>query len=424
MKIKITPSHLKGSVTPPSSKSVFHRALIAAALAKGESKIFPCAFSDDVTATMQALRALGAAVAENGESIIVKGIESIPDTVYINAGESGSTLRFLIPVCAALAKRSVFSGRGRLPQRPLSPYYEVLAKYSKKSEAELPLEVENGFKTTHFEIDGSVSSQFVTGLLMTLPFLGENASIIVKGELKSAPYVEITKSVMSAFGVDVICGCAGYNTYGQYTAREFKAETDWSAAAFWFAADMLGAQIEVCGLDILSAQGDKKIVDIIETAGGEITENKKGFSVCSAEYKDGDSRCIEIDISQIPDLAPPIAAMAAAGSGKTIMKNASALRAKESDRIESISSALKLMGADVEVIGDDIHITGKKQLKGGVCVPSFGDHRIAMMTAVASIKCEKPVVIEDAECVKKSYPRFFEDFRALGGIADEFYMGW
>ncbi len=396
MDIQITPSNLSGDISLPISKSILHRAIICASLAKGKSTVGPVTPSVDVDATIGAMRTLGCRIDKDGDSLTVYGLDKINKNVTADCRESGSTLRFLIPVFAALTANTTFVGEGRLPERPLDMYDDIInMHYIKKN---LPLLVEGGFKTNVFTMPGNVSSQFITGLLFTLPLIG--GKIIIDGQLQSKPYIDITIDVMKTFGVTVMNNdYKQFTTEGQYTPCNFKSQQDFSAAAFWLVANKLGNNVNCVGLDYNTKQGDARIAEII-----------------AKEEK-------VIDVADIPDLGPILAVLGAFGEGEFRIVNASRLRIKESDRIESITAGLKALGADVESGEDEICVCGKPELNGGVTVSSCNDHRIAMSLAIAATKCKNPVVIEDAECVSKSYPDFWNDYKKLGGIINELNMG-
>ncbi len=398
MDMQIIPSELKGDIILPISKSILHRAIICASLAKGKSIIGPVTPSVDVEATKSVMQALGCKIDIVDDSMTVFGIDKLNKNVTANCRESGSTLRFLIPVFAALTENTTFIGEGRLPKRPLDVYDSIInMKYI--GGLNLPLVVEGGFKTNTFTMPGDISSQFVSGLLFALPFI-EGGKIVIDGDLQSKPYIDITVDVMNKFGINVINNeYKEFKTEGEYKPCSFKSQQDFSAAAFWLVANKLGNNVNCVGLDYDTKQGDARIAEII----------KKEEKI--------------IDVSDIPDLGPILAVLGALSEGEMRIVNASRLKIKESDRIEAITTGLSKMGADIEAGDDEIRVWGKPKLKGGVTLSSYNDHRIAMSLAIAATKCENPVEIEGAQCVAKSYPEFWEDFRKLGGIANELNLG-
>ncbi len=392
MNVSITPTSLKGELKAISSKSVAHRMLICAALSDGESLIEIDNSSEDIEATISALQNLGAAIEKNENIYKVKPVQKVSSAI-LDCGESGSTLRFLVPVCASLGVKTVFTGRGRLPERPMDTLTDVLQKHNVKVNKGFPLEIEGKLPKGRYTIDGSVSSQFITGLLLALPLAG-GGEIEISGSFQSKSYVDITVSVMEKFGVKVE---EKGNTYivpdKKYVSANLVAEGDWSNSAFF-----LTAGICVTNLDANSKQGDRKILEVLKELEKEDEE-------------------IFIDVSDIPDLVPIISVKASVRKGKTNIINAERLKLKESDRIFSTVSMINSLGGQAEGTDNSIIIYGKEKLKGGT-VNSFNDHRIAMASAIASVFAENEIIITDADAVKKSYPDFFEDFRKAGGIVN------
>ncbi len=408
MNIKINPTSLSGKAEAPASKSVAHRMLICAALAKGKSIIELNKTSDDIEATAGCLRSLGVIIEKNGNSWSVTPPEAFPDKAELDCGESGSTLRFMLPVVSALGVEATFICQGRLPSRPIAPLLDEMKLHGVSCGSEFPLHVSGRLKGGKFTIAGNISSQFITGLLLALPLCEEDSEIEVLPPVESKPYINITTKILSAFGADIEENGNIYKIrHSDLKSGAFRVEGDWSNAAFLLA---LGA--EVYGLDPDSAQGDKKILDIFRSFGAEVSEENGSVRVSLADLHGA-----EIDASDIPDLVPVICAIAATAEGTTKIFNASRLRLKESDRIRSTAEMVNSLGGDAYETDDGIIINGKKTLSGGT-VDSFNDHRIVMSAAVASQKCEGCVIINDAQAVNKSYPEFFEDFNSLGGDAN------
>ena len=402
MNVTVTPAKLKGTVIPPPSKSQAHRVLLAAALAGGVSRIDNVALSQDIEATLRCLRALGTGVEQEGNALIIHGlgnsIRQIPPFPVLDCGESGSTLRFLIPAALVICGEGAFTGRGRLMERPLKPYFDLF------DEKGIHYEQKDGRLTARgllppgeYSLPGNVSSQFITGLLYALPLLNGDSEIVLTSPLESRGYVDMTLDALGLFGVYPEARENGFFIPGnqRYRSQNFAIEADWSQAGFWYAAKLLGSTLDVGGMDPGSAQGDRVILD--------------QYAELS---KPGD---VDLDVSDCPDLAPPLAAMAAARPGVTRLTNAARLRLKESDRLAAVTRVLGGLGAEVTEGSDSLTIHGKESLAGGVKVDSFNDHRIAMMAAVAATRCDKPVTITGAECVAKSYPNFWEEYEALGG---------
>ncbi|MDR0879709.1 MAG: 3-phosphoshikimate 1-carboxyvinyltransferase [Clostridioides sp.] len=426
MDIKIYPSKLNGSITVPPSKSMAHRLIICASLADGISKIRNVELSDDISATIDAMKVAGADIEIDGNTVKVKGrankdvselrekpdIKEIPrktsDINLVDCNESGSTLRFLIPVFSALELKARFIGEGRLHTRPLKPYYDIFDSqkitYS-YDEEKMDLRVEGNLSPGKIYIRGDISSQFISGLLFSLPLLDGDSEIEITTKLESRSYVDMTIEALKRFGVDIDIDYPKIFIKGnqRYISTEVKVEGDYSQAAFFMSARALGSDIEVSGLNEDSLQGDKIVAEVFESL---ITETYN-----------------TVDVSQLPDVVPEIAFVASLSSGMTKIVNASRLRLKESDRLAAIYMELGKLGADVQIDEDSLVIRGVNKLRGGVEVWSHDDHRIAMMLAIASAFCEEPVVLKSAESVKKSYPKFYEDFKKLGGIFHEWNLG-
>lgn len=408
MNIKINPVTLSSKVEAPASKSVAHRMLICAALAKGKSIIRLNKTSDDIEATVGCLRALGVTIEKNGNEWTVCPPDVFPEKADLDCGESGSTLRFMLPVTSALGVDATFTAHGRLSSRPIAPLVEEMKRHGVKCNDEFPLHISGRLIGGKFTIAGDISSQFITGLLLALPLCEEESEIEIIPPVESKPYIDITTSVLSGFGADIE---ENANTYkiksSSFKAGNYTVEGDWSNAAFLLA---MGA--EVSGLEMNSTQGDRKILDVLRSFGGKFTEENGLVRVSLSDIHGTD-----VDASDIPDLVPVICAVAATAEGTTNIFNAGRLRLKESDRIKSTVEMITSLGGEAYETGDGITVNGKKTLTGGT-VDSFNDHRIVMSAAVASQKCENCVIINGAQAVNKSYPEFFEDFNSLGGDAN------
>lgn len=403
----IIPSRLSGSVDIPASKSVAHRLLIAAALADGESVITNIYPSADILATVGAMRALGAEISLEGDTARVKGITEPPAEAVIDCGESGSTLRFIIPIAAALGVKATFIGRGKLPERPITPYLEELPRHGASFEyaGTMPFAVSGKLTAGEYRIGGDISSQFITGLMLALSVIPGESRITLTTRLESRPYVDITVGCLEQSGCRVTADRKGFTVPGGRRLAPFTCavEGDWSQAAFFEVANALGSSVRINGLNVNSYQGDKKILEICR----DMVYNKN--SVLSP---------FELDCSDIPDLVPILTVLACFCEGESRITNAARLRIKESDRLDAISRCLNGIGGKVTAYEDMLVIEGVKSLKGGTA-DSFNDHRIAMAMAVASAKCTAPLLIKGAECVAKSYPGFWEDFERLGGVFGE-----
>lgn len=406
MNIQIAPGILRGKVEIPSSKSAAHRMLICAGLAQGTSVLSGISMSKDIEATLGALRAMGAEVALNGSTVTITGISAPPAACTVNCNESGSTLRFLIPVAAALGIKATFIGGGKLPQRPITPYireFECKGVHFDYNNT-MPFTLSGKPSAGEYVLEGDISSQFISGLLFALPLCDGDSVIRLSSPLQSKPYADMTVDCLKNFGIKINEEKNLYRIPGNQSYRPFsaKVEGDYSQAAFFYVANALGSDIELSNLNPGSVQGDKKILEILHDMG--YTKNK-----------DFVLDCFEVDVGDIPDLVPILAVLGCFGKKTSRITNAARLRIKESDRLAAISKTLNTVGGKVEISGDTL-VIHPAELTGGT-VDSFNDHRIVMAMAIASIKSTKPIYIRNAEAVEKSYPDFFEDFKKLGGIA-------
>lgn len=408
MNIEITPSKLHGTVRIPASKSVAHRMLICAALAEGTSVISGVDISRDITATMEVLTAFGAAFFQDGSTITVTGVggKATAKEAIADCCESGSTLRFLIPVAAALGVHTTFFGQGRLPQRPITAYLRELPPkgITFHYENTMPFTIEGQLQSGVYELEGDVSSQYVTGLLFALSLLDGDSEIRMLSRLESRPYVDLTIDCLRQFGVEIRETESGYAIPGGQKLHpcDLAVEGDYSQAAFFYVANALGSDVELTNLNPDSVQGDKKIIEIT--------------SQMCYNLKEGKPACFTVDASDIPDLVPILAVLATFGTATSRITGAHRLAIKESDRLAATADMLNRLGGKVTASADGLEIEPVQELHGGV-VDSFGDHRIAMCAAVAATRCTGVVTILHGDCVEKSYPRFFEDYQQLGGIA-------
>ena len=388
------------------SKSDAHRALICSALAGGTTKVICQETSDDIEATKECLAAL------MDQSNDATGAE-------LYCKESGSTLRFLLPVVGALGKRGIFHPKGRLSKRPLSPFQDELCAHGMKisEQGSVPLIAEGQLMAGDYVIPGDISSQFVSGLLFALPLLEDDSRIIITGELESAPYVDMTARTLRKFGIDlsaeeeggnIICIVPGRQKY--QPLPEYIVEGDWSNAAFWAVAGLLGdSPIMIRGLSRDSAQGDRKIVDAIKEFGGAVEHTEEGLTIYPGIDK---LKGIDFDARQNPDMIPAIALIATQAKGITNITNAWRLRTKESDRLHSIAVTLKKLGAEIDELEGGLRVKGGGRLKG-CTLESFNDHRIAMLASIASIVSDNKVSLIGWEAANKSYPSFYDRLRDL-----------
>ena len=388
----IIPSPIGGTVPAMVSKSMAHRLMICAALAKEPTDILCQGTSKDIEATRACLSAM-----KEGTS-------------PLRCGESGSTLRFLLPVVAALGLETEFFMEGRLPDRPLAPLDAQLISHgaclSKQGQT---LTVSGQLTPGAYTLPGDVSSQYISGLLFALPLLDQPSTLTVTGKVESAPYIAMTLNALKQFGIEILVKDNVYHipACGYRSPGRAEVEGDWSNAAFWLCAGAISAPVTVTGLDPHSLQGDKAVFDLLADFGAGCARQDDAFTVSP-----GTLRAMEIDAAAIPDLVPILSVVAARAQGVTKIYNAGRLRLKESDRLESVSRMLNDLGGCVTETRDGLLIHGGTPLTGGT-VDSFGDHRIAMAAAVASCLCTGDVTITGAEAVEKSYPHFWDDFEQL-----------
>ena len=373
--------------------------------------------AEDVEATIACLTALGASIRWTGAGFQISPIDraTLPERAILPCRESGATFRFMLPLVCALGVSGEFHMAGRLPQRPLAPLDGELERHGirlVRPKADI-LRTEGKLSAGDYVLPGNVSSQYITGLLLALPLLTENSTLTIKGAVESADYIRMTLEAAATFGQAPILDKNCYHISGSSTPYQSPGATDvegdWSNAAFWLCAGaMPDGEVAVHGLHPASAQGDRGIVSVLERMGAYITW-ADGIITASEEQR----LSVEINATSIPDLIPVLSAVAAVSQGYTVIKNAARLRIKESDRLTSTASVLNTLGAKVTETPDGLLIEGTPHLTGGT-VDAWGDHRIAMMAAIASTACTDPVTITGAEAVRKSYPQFWEELALLG----------
>ncbi len=418
MNALINPSQIGGKINSIPSKSYAHRILICSALSNAPTNIImDTQFSKDIEATIGCLKALGCNIDKNGDkSMNVFPAQNISNAPVLDCIESGSTLRFLLPVATALGNNSSFTGTGRLPSRPISVLLNQLEEHSVTfSSNQLPLTSNGKMNGGLFELGGNISSQFITGLLLALPLTKEGGEIKLLSPLESKSYVDITIEVMEIFGVCVKRTETGYIVpeNSRYISPEkIVVQGDWSNAAFWLCGGAISKEIICTGLDCNSAQGDKAILDILRLYGAKVEQYNNSIKIAP---KDRIPFCI--DAKNIPDLVPIVCVIASVANGVSIVKNTQRLKLKECDRIEAVIKLLQSLGSNASYSNGELKIWGNGNLKGGN-VDGFNDHRIVMSAAIASTVCSDKVLINDAQAVLKSYPNFFEDFKMLGGNVD------
>ena len=430
---KITPGSLHGSVLVPSSKSMGHRMCICAGLSGHNCSVDNIAISKDIEATNRCLAGLGVAVTEvvslhKGRTAFQYswGHTFPSGPVVTDCGESGSTLRFFIPLGALCNVPFTFAGQGKLVSRPLQPYYDIFDKqglrYRTAENGHLPLTVAGRLKPGNYVLPGDVSSQFVSGLLFALPLLEGDSTLEILPPLESASYIELTLSSLRLFGIDIKRkDLLRYDIPGRQTYRapsgRVQVEGDWSQAAFWLVAAAIGSREGLCckGLSEESLQGDKAILRILRNMGADITVKKDVITVFPSKLHG-----CEIDAADCPDLVPVLSVAAAVAEGTTHIINAGRLRIKECDRLAAMHSELAKLGADITEEPEGLIIKGKPEgLDGGVSVDAWNDHRIAMSMAVATLACKEAVMLTGGESVSKSYPEFWKDYAAVGGKAEK-----
>lgn len=394
----IHPHPLKGSIQIPCSKSFAHRLLIAAALADKPTIVEINALNADISATAECLRALGARIEPEPKGFKVYPVrqEKFSGMRELFCQESGSTLRFMLPVAAALGTEAAFTGSGRLPERPNAILTDALQEHGIVIDNDLlPMHISGKLHGGRYAIAGNVSSQYISGLLLALPLCNENSEIVLTTHLESSAYIDVTLEVLRAFGIRIEAAEHGWHIPGSQTYTSpgrITAEGDWSSAAFWLTANVMGSSVVCEGLNTGSIQGDRAISEMLKQLGSII------------------------DVSGTPDLVPALAVSAAIYPGTTHITGATRLRIKESDRLRSVADMLSALGCRVEELDDGLMIHGGKPL-AGCTINGCNDHRIVMAAAIAGTVASGPVTITDAQAVAKSYPAFFEHFNTLGGIA-------
>ena len=411
----ILPGARTGEVHIPASKSQAHRMLLCAAMGENEVTLRCRGLSKDILATVACLKALGASVDAEGEVLHLRPVSAPPPGLcLLPCGESGSTLRFLLPLVGALGASAVFEREGRLPERPIEPLGRELCRNGMDIRSDgARLSCSGQLRPGAFSLPGNISSQYISALLMTLPLLEGESTLRIEGALESAAYVAMTEEVLRLGGVRTERTGDGYRIPGGQRCRfapELSVEGDYSNAAFFLCAGALSERgIRVTGLDPQSRQGDRAIVPLLEKMGAQVASDGSSVTVKRAALHG-----ITIDASPIPDLIPVLSVVAAAASGETRVIHAQRLRLKESDRLHSTTQMLRALGAEAEELPDGLVIRGGRTLAGGT-VDACGDHRIAMSAAVAGGICRGAVTICGSECVQKSYPDFWTDFQQLKG---------
>ena len=382
MDITIQPGRLQGTLTAIPSKSQAHRYLICAAFTDNETTLICPETNRDIEATAQCLGSLGANIKRTVDAYHITPIRQIPETAVLPCGESGSTLRFMLPIVGALGVDAVFQMEGRLPQRPLSPLWEEMERMgcTLSRPTDNTIRCHGRLRPGDYMIDGGVSSQYITGLLFATELMNGQSTVTITGQLQSKPYVDMTRQALTVFGAPSF-----------HSPGLLRVEGDWSNGAFFLAAKALGNNIEILGLDPESCQGDRAVVDIL---------NQLEFGIPTVSAAD------------IPDLVPVLAVVAGAKQG-AVFTDIRRLRLKESDRVASTIAMIEKLGGNASATENTLTVYGTGYIGG--TVDAVNDHRIAMAAAIASTVCQEPVTILGAQCVQKSYPAFWDEFKRLGG---------
>ncbi|MFI3206346.1 MAG: 3-phosphoshikimate 1-carboxyvinyltransferase [Clostridia bacterium] len=408
-----------GVINVPPSKSVAHRAMICAALSDDFAEIDNIDSSNDMKATMNFIKSMGKNFEYKDKKLSVyKG--EVPTEATVDCIESGSTLRFIIPIMAALGIKTKFVGEGLLPKRPIGIYKDILKSVKTKGDG-LPFYIDGKLISGDFYVAGNISSQFISGLLFALPLLDGDSKIILTTQLQSESYINITIEVMRDFGVEVSRTDYGYFVKGnqKYKATNYRVEGDWSQTAFFMTMSAFSQNsITLKGLKKNTAQGDKVALDIYKKmnvncdfVGDDLVLTKNDFI-----------KSAEVDVGDCPDIVPALSCLMALGEGTSKITNAKRLRIKESDRLKSVSEALNNLGAKVTELDDGLVIEGVKSLCGG-CVNGYNDHRIVMAVASLRAVCSGDIISSFPHSINKSYPDFYKDYNSLGGRADVINMG-
>lgn len=415
MDIELSLKDMHGTIDAIASKSDAHRILIAAALSDSECRLILNSTSNDIEATTSCLDEAGAKTEKDGTNLTVTPIKKAPKEAVFNCGESGSTIRFLIPVAAALGIDCIFTGSGRLPERPQTPILKALSEngVTVSPDGEFPIKISGKLQSGVFTLPGNVSSQFVTGLIFALPLLDGDSEIRLIPPVESKPYINMTVATVKKFGIEIEEKGNSYFVKGNQkyiSPKEIKVDGDWSNGAFYAVSGAL-SEMTVNGLFHDSFQGDKVITDIVKKMGADVIQTENALTVRKNKL-----RGIEIDVANTPDLVPVIAALATFAEGTTTIKNAARLRIKESDRLKTVTELIKAAGGDITELSDGLIIKGGKKLKEEFTFDGCNDHRIVMAAAVLSFASK--VTITNAQAINKSYPDFIRDITKLGGVCN------
>ena len=423
MEMTFSPAHLTGTAAAPASKSEAHRLMICAGLTEGETMLTGYMDSEDMAATRRCLRALGAATGRGEDWLKLTGhARKIAKLPVLDCGESGSTLRFFVPIALAMAGGGVFRMHGRLGQRPMDVYRDLFVPRGVRwrmgvgCDGAAELTVQGKLEAGSYVLPGIVSSQFVSGLLFALPLLEEDSTLAVQPPVESAGYIRMTVEAITRSGVvmEEIAPFRWRIPGGQrYQAQSGRLSGDYSQAAVLLCAAALGEDVKVTGLDAQTTQGDRAILRHLETLGAQVEEDETGVRV-TAEKLHG----AVLDMSDCPDIAPILALVCQLAEGESRLTGCGRLRIKECDRLAATVENLNLLGGEAQAAGNDIIIRGVGQLRGGVALPDYNDHRMVMLAAIAALKAQEPVRVAGTTALNKSWPEFLNVYRQLGGKAE------
>lgn len=404
---KISPFKPNGSVMAVPSKSYAHRLIILSALCKGQTLIKNVGESLDVQVTLDCVKKLGAKVQLSGGDALITGIEKLPQSVDLDFGESGSSMRFMLPLVCALGVDTSFTGRGKLLSRPNDALYEVLIKHGAKVETQ---RIYGKLTNGNYKINSTVSSQYISGLLMALPLLKGKSQIELVGDVVSKDYILITLEILKLFGINYQIQDNKLTLIdSEYISpKSCVVEGDWSSGAFPLSFGALGGSVSVAGLNPNSTQGDKRILDVLRQVGAQVVINGNIITV-----KNKNIRPVDVDITSIPDLAPVIASVVSFADGISVLRGVDRLRIKESDRLSAIMQNLSEANVETRYENDTLYVYGGVVKSGAF--KGFNDHRMVMSACVLSSAVQGDCSVTDVEAVKKSYPNFFEDYLTIGG---------
>ena len=412
MKAEISPALMGGKINAIASKSYAHRMLLCAMLSDSQVELKGTTFSKDIEATLNCVKALGADIQHKKDGYVIKKSKRVEDKIILDCIESGSTLRFILPIALALGKECEVVGKEGLAKRPLKDLLDTLREHGAKIDSDtLPLHISGKLTSGDYKIKGDVSSQYITGLMMALPLLDGDSTISIEGEIVSSKYLDITKDVLNDFNIKIADLDGGYYIEGNQKykpIKELKVQGDWSNAAFWLALGALNSEVKIDGLFFESVQGDREILQILMDMGAKVS--MRGTQLIVAP---GKLHSITLDAKDIPDLVPIVSIVMANADGISTIKNVDRLRIKETDRLQAVLDVLKAMNIKARYVDDELQILGGK-IKA-FSVDSYNDHRMVMMAAIAASIADGKCQIDNIEAVNKSYPAFFEDYKVLGG---------